>query len=93
MRPVAIRQLDTSDAGFDAALQGVLQLSVEADTAIDERVAAILDDVRRRGDAAVLEHTARLDGLHAPDVRALEVLGGGRILEVAGGRRTLEVQG
>ena len=73
MRPVAIRQLDTSDAGFDAALQGVLQLSVEADTAIDERVAAILDDVRRRGDAAVLEHTARLDGLHAPDVRALEI--------------------
>jgi histidinol dehydrogenase len=73
VRPVAIRRLDTSDAGFDAALQGVLQLSVEADAAIDARVAAILEDVRRRGDAAVLEHTARLDGLHAPDVRALEI--------------------
>ncbi len=39
---------------------------MEQDAAIEERVAAILADVQQRGDAAVLEYTARFDGLNAP---------------------------
>ena len=36
-------------------------------------MAAILADVQQRGDAAVLEYTARFDGLNAPDLAALEL--------------------
>lgn len=36
-------------------------------------MADILADVQRRGDAAVLEYTARFDGLNAPDLSALEL--------------------
>ncbi|MEO7009263.1 MAG: histidinol dehydrogenase, partial [Caldimonas sp.] len=71
--PVAIRQLDSSAAGFDAELGRVLQWSAEADREIEERVAAILDDVRARGDAAVLDYTQRFDGLRAESVAALEI--------------------
>ena len=50
-----------------------LHWSMEQDAAIEERVAAILADVQQRGDAAVLEYTARFDGLNAPDLAALEL--------------------
>ncbi len=51
---VAIRQLDTSSADFEAEFQRVRFWSAETDAAIEQRVASILDDVRQRGDAAVL---------------------------------------
>jgi histidinol dehydrogenase len=70
---IALRQLDSSDPGFEAALQRVLQWSAETDQAIEAQVGAILDDVKMRGDAAVLEYTRRFDALEAPSVGALEV--------------------
>ncbi len=70
---VAIRRLDSSDPDFDAALERLLHWSAETDRAIEERVVAILDDVRERGDAAVLEYTRRFDGLEAGSVAALEI--------------------
>ena len=70
---VAIRQLTTAAPDFEAQLQQVLHWSAQADQAIEERVAAILDDVRVRGDAAVLEYTQRFDGLSAASVAALEI--------------------
>ena len=55
-----VRRLDASDAGFDAQFAAL----VATDTAVDrevERVAGeIVDDVRRRGDSALLEYTKRL---------------------------------
>lgn len=71
--PLAITRLDTRDDGFDAALQRVLHWSAETDAAIEQRVAQIVDDVRARGDAAVLEYSARFDGLHADSVAQLEI--------------------
>ena len=47
---------------FEAEFQRVLHWSAETDAAIEQRVAEILADVRQRGDAAVLEYTARFDG-------------------------------
>lgn len=73
MSPVAITRLSTADAGFEAGFQRVLHWSAETDAEIEGRVAAILDDVRRRGDAAVLEYTARFDRLQADSVAALEI--------------------
>jgi histidinol dehydrogenase len=70
---VAIRQLATTAANFDAEFQRVLHWSAEQDHAIEERVAAILADVQQRGDAAVLEHTRRFDALDVASVAALEL--------------------
>jgi histidinol dehydrogenase len=71
--PVNLRQLQTSAPGFDAEFQRVLHWSAEEDHAIEERVKAILADVKVRGDAAVLEYTARFDALEAASVAALEL--------------------
>jgi len=73
MTTVATRQLSTAQADFEQAFQQVLHWSAETDDAIEQRVAAILADVRARGDAAVLEYTARFDGLRADSVAALEL--------------------
>jgi histidinol dehydrogenase len=53
--------LSTKDAGFAAAFAGVLAKSREEKSDVDGVVAAILADVKKRGDAAVLEYTNRFD--------------------------------
>ncbi|MBK1615376.1 histidinol dehydrogenase [Rubrivivax gelatinosus] len=73
MNPVAVTRLSTADAGFEAGFERVLHWSAETDAEIEGRVAGILDDVRQRGDAAVLEYTARFDRLQADSVAALEI--------------------
>jgi len=71
--PVRIRQLDTSASDFEAEFAKLRHWSAEADLAIEGRVEAILADVKTRGDAAVLEYTARFDGVQAASVAALEL--------------------
>ncbi len=56
-------RLDTRDPGFDAAFRDLLAMKREASEDVDRVVAAILADVAARGDAAVLEATARFDRL------------------------------
>jgi histidinol dehydrogenase len=73
MPPLVIRQLTTTATDFAAQLQQALHWSAETDSAIEERVASILSDVRSRGDAAVLEYTQRFDGLTAASAAALEI--------------------
>ena len=68
-----LRVLSTSDAGFDAAFAKLVAVDTAADRRIDEAAAAIVDDVRRRGDAALLEYTNRFDRTGAPSVAALEI--------------------
>jgi histidinol dehydrogenase len=72
-KSVAMRRLSTADAEFEAGFRRVLHWSAETDAAIEARVAAILADVRERGDAAVLEYTQRFDGFAAASVAALEI--------------------
>ena len=64
-------RLNTTDANFEAAFQQRLHWSADADAAIESRVADILADVQKRGDAAVLEYTQRFDGLSAQSVQQL----------------------
>ena len=52
--PVNIRRLSTADADFEPQFQRVLHWSAETDAAIEDRVAQIVDEVRTRGDAALL---------------------------------------
>ena len=73
---VAICLLSTRDAGFEAAFQRVLHWSAETDDAIEERVAAIIADVKKRGDGAVLEYTERFDGWATGHLSSLELARG-----------------
>ncbi len=55
--------LDQRDPGFEEAFQRLLARAQAVDPAVDEAVAGIIADVRRRGIDAVLELTARFDRL------------------------------
>ena len=66
-------RLSTAQADFEALFQQRLHWSADTDAAIEQRVAEILADVKARGDAAVLEYTARFDGLQADSMAALEL--------------------
>ena len=66
-------RLSTADDAFEAAFQARLHWSSDTDTAIEQRVADILADVRVRGDAAVLEFTQRFDSLTAASMADLEL--------------------
>ena len=68
-----LRGLSTAQGDFEAQFQRVLHWSADTDAAIEGRVAQIVDDVRTRGDAAVLELTARFDGLQVDRVADLEI--------------------
>ena len=66
-------RLSTAIATFEAEFKARLHWSAEADAAIETRVAEILADVQQRGDAAVLDYTARFDGLNVADMAELEL--------------------
>jgi histidinol dehydrogenase len=70
---IALRTLRTDAADFEAQFERLRHWSPETDAAIESRVAAIVDDVRRRGDAALLEYTARFDRIDAARVADLEI--------------------
>ncbi len=53
--------LDTTDAGFEDAFVALLGMKREDSPDVDAVVADIIADVRKRGDAAVLELTAKFD--------------------------------
>ena len=66
-------RLSTASSSFEAQFKARLHWSADTDAAIEQRVAGILADVQQRGDAAVLEYTARFDALDVPDMAALEL--------------------
>jgi histidinol dehydrogenase len=70
---LAVRRLDTSFPGCDAALAELVAFEAAQDAGIDAAVAAIVDAVRARGDAAVLDYTKRFDKLTARRVADLEI--------------------
>ena len=68
-----IRQLSSRAAGFDEELTRLLAFEETADEKLEATVASILADVRKRGDAAVLEYTARFDRLPLEHAAAMEL--------------------
>ncbi|MFP4682232.1 MAG: histidinol dehydrogenase [Ectothiorhodospira sp.] len=68
-----INRLDTSEADFRERLDRLLAWEGVSDEAVTRTVSEILADVRRRGDAALLEYTARFDRLQRPRVADLEI--------------------
>jgi histidinol dehydrogenase len=70
---VTLTRLDSAQPDFQARLTRLLQFDDAADAAIEQTVAAILRDVKTRGDAAVLEYTERFDRLPAASLASLEL--------------------
>jgi histidinol dehydrogenase len=65
--------LTTASADFEQKFKARQHWSASQDAAIESRVAEILDDVQQRGDAAVLEYTARFDRMQKASMRELEL--------------------
>lgn len=70
--PLKIVRLDASQADFNHHLDGLLAWEGVSDKAVNDRVEEIIAAVRARGDAALVEYTARFD--------ALEVAGMGDLI-------------
>ena len=68
-----LARLSTTSSNFEAEFKARLHWSADTDAAIEQRVADILADVQQRGDAAVLEYTARFDGLDVAAMAELEL--------------------
>lgn len=57
-----MRRLSSTDPHFDRDFADIVDVRRESDSAVSGDVAAILADVRARGDLAVADYTARFDG-------------------------------
>jgi len=68
-----IRKLSTAEPGFEQELARLLAFEGAQDPLVEAAVADILDDVRKRGDAAVLEYTRRFDRVEARDMADLAI--------------------
>lgn len=55
--------LNASDPGFETAFAALLTAKREDSPDVDDAVAAIIDQVRSRGDAALIEYTSKFDRL------------------------------
>ena len=68
-----IKRLSTKQPDFDAQLNLLLAFEETADEKLEATVAAILADVKRRGDEALLEYTRRFDRLNAAHASEFEL--------------------
>jgi histidinol dehydrogenase len=59
--------LSTKEPGFDAAFAAFLSEKREVSAEVDQAVAAIIADVRRRGDAALIDLSRRFDNVDLAD--------------------------
>lgn len=60
--PLKITRLDANQADFKQHLDALLAWEGVSDKSVNERVESIITAVRARGDAALVEYTARFDG-------------------------------
>jgi len=70
---IAIKRLSSQDTDFTPRLDALLAFESAQDVSVDRTVAAILADVKTRGDAAVVEYTNRFDRLNAGSLAELEL--------------------
>ena len=70
---MAMQKLSTSNESFEQQLTHLLHWDMHTDSVLDQRVAAIVGDVRQRGDAAVLELTNELDRRNVKEAQGLQL--------------------
>ena len=71
--PVAIRRLDSRAEGFDAVFVALLDRAPESSPEVATRTAEIVEAVRTRGDAALVEYTNRFDRRSVATAAELEL--------------------
>ena len=59
-------RLATREPGFETAFRRLLEAKRESEADVDSVVAAIVEDIARRGDAALIDYTNRFDGVDLP---------------------------
>ncbi|TGG90766.1 histidinol dehydrogenase [Natronospirillum operosum] len=85
-----IQRLNAADADFPAALQKLVAWEGVSDAAVNQTVQNIIADVRRRGDAAVIEYTNKFDRTEFTDMSAMTLERAD--LEAAWGRLSTTLQ-
>ena len=68
-----LRRLHSRDTKFESELARIVSFEAAQDDRIDATVARLIADVRARGDAALIEHTAIFDGVRAASMADLEI--------------------
>ncbi len=68
-----IRRLNSQDESFQNQLEQLLAWDSATDKSVVETVENILSDVQSRGDTAILEYTAKFDGVNADSLAELEL--------------------
>ncbi len=68
-----IARLSTTEADFDARLRALTSFDATFGEEVESQVAEICENVRSRGDAAVLEYSERFDQVKATRVAELEL--------------------
>ena len=71
--PIEITRLSTRDSGFDDGLRRYAARHADAAADIEARVREIIGAVRERGDDALVEYAASLDGLAVNDAAELRL--------------------
>ena len=69
---IRLKRLKSSARNFDTRLAALIAFEAAQDPKVDAQVGKILEDVKKRGDAAVIEYTRRFDGVKATSVAQLE---------------------
>jgi histidinol dehydrogenase len=73
MSEFAITRLNHADPGFDAALDRLLRHDAAEDLAVQQAVLEIIQQVRQRGDSALIEFTNRYDRRRVAAMDELEL--------------------
>ena len=70
---LALQQLDASDADFTEQIEKYIEHARIIGSDIESLVRSIIDDVRDRGDEAILDYTEQFDQIKAESVSALRI--------------------
>lgn len=73
MSALAVKRLNMQDASFWQQLDELLAWESVSDDAVTNTVRDIIANVRKRGDAALIEYTNRFDRMHAQNMGELEI--------------------
>lgn len=71
MSQLIVRRLNAQNADFTASLDELLSWESVSDEQVNQRVLDIIDNVRKRGDAALVDYTRQFDGVDAGDFSEL----------------------
>lgn len=71
MSALSLRRLDARNADFTTQLDRLLAWESVSDAQVQQRVTAIIADIRARGNAALLEFTARFDRFEVANIEQL----------------------